>query len=235
MSVQRLDSKPRCLPVRAMSNASRTIRNLGVITILVFLFLECPSALGGIITVELTPATSGAAPGRDRPGSPLLHLDFSTSPSFSSGGFLVDSITANPLGPSFTFATDVEGWFNEPEEAILVSFESSGIEGGSMRIEPSGFRDAFELEHDFDPAWNAQQAFYSSITLKVLFDDPAINLSGVDFIIDDGTQSALYSTAGSSVAAIPEPSSLALWAVGASFVCMYICIRRGKERRMKPA
>lgn len=204
-------SKPRWLHQSVDLTPKRgtcAMKAFSLFAILLFAFIQSKLTYGAIIDVVLTPSSTDTALGRDRPGTPLLHLDFLTSPFFSSGGFLVDSIMATPAGPSFTFNSDVEGWFNEPEVPISVSFEASGINGGSMRVEPIiGNRDAFELERDYLSAWSPQQGFYSSITLRVAFDDPAINLAGVDFRIDDGTQSALYSI-------IPIPAAVYLFGTG---------------------
>ncbi len=160
-----------------------------------------------VIDLELRPSLTGTAPGRDRPGTPLLHLDLLTSKAFSSGEFLIDSIIAAPSGPALTFDRDIQGWFSEPEEPIGVLFQPSGIDGGSISLASSfGNRDAWELEHSYELNWNSQQGFYSSINLRVFFSDPTITLKGADFLIDDGTQTALYT--------IPEPSSLKSLAVG---------------------
>lgn len=203
-----------CLLQLVRSSPCKSAEVLGPLCILAFLclFFNPPEvARSETIDVELIPATSGIVPGRNRPGTPLLHLDFWTSRVHASAeGFLIDSVSAGTSAPSFTFDSDLQGWFNEPEEgSIILGFEPDGIDGGSMRIGQSTLRDVFELEHDYDIAWNSQQGFYESITLKVRIDDPSMGLFGVDFLIDDGTQRALYCSGR-----IPEPGSLTLAMIG---------------------
>src|SRR5436189_1058404 len=150
---------------------------------------------GGDYLVQLHPSTAKITAGRDRPGTPLLHLDMSTLPAFT-GGFLIDSIEAVPAGPSFTFDSTTQGWFSEPEESLAATFQLSGIDGGSLRVNTTTNSpyDSFSLERNYDSAWSAVQGFYSSINFRIRFDDPAQAPRAIDFLIDDGTQAARYNT-----------------------------------------
>lgn len=175
---------------------------------LFFPILFGSSAKAEIMTITMLPSSVGTAPGRDRPGTALIHLDIHTTPVLFSGGFVVDNISGN--GNSYSFDGGTEGWYSEPEESILVTYEPLGINSGSLRIAGTGPRDSFELERNYDAKWVATPGFYDSVTFQIKFDSGAFAVTGADFIIDDGMQAALYST---SSTAVPESSSLTLSAL----------------------
>lgn len=150
---------------------------------------------------------------RDRPGTPLLHLDFAFSDPTNQSMF-VDNIIAHSSGPYFTFDVDIQGWFEEPEEVWGISFETNGpFDGGALELGESGYYyDLPSYEHQYHSAWNAQPGVYSSISMDIMFQNTSIYPTGITFRIDDGSQAAMYGAGMHPM--VPEPTTLLLLGLG---------------------